>query len=190
MEVSRKTALEIFGLKEDFTKEQLKKEFTRLTKVVHPDKGGCANLFRFVTCCKEELLNPDSKEKKGHWIDLKTLKSYVYCGELNTLLKQYKIDTIYCDIRLSITPYRNEKYTTHMYHKLTYPFNCYQDIGNIRFSTTIKLPKEFDRFKKFKVKVEYKEETFEFVLSRKNPFYTYDNLGGNFFSYFFEFKFE
>ena len=57
MYVSRQMALEIFGLRENFTEEKFNKTFRRLAKIVHPDTGGDENLFKFIMCCKEALFD-------------------------------------------------------------------------------------------------------------------------------------
>lgn len=57
MDSFRQMALEIFGLRENFTREEVNKKFKRLSKIVHPDIGGDENLFKFIMFCKEVLLD-------------------------------------------------------------------------------------------------------------------------------------
>ena len=66
MRISRSMALEIFGLKEDFSESDLRREYRRLAKIVHPDTGGDEQLFKFVDSCKNVLINGENVSENAH----------------------------------------------------------------------------------------------------------------------------
>lgn len=90
MRVPRSTALEVFGLKENFSKEELKRKYRELVKIVHPDTGGDENLFKFIETCKNILINGEefketnNSKSNSYEIDLETLDLYYpeFIGEL------------------------------------------------------------------------------------------------------------
>lgn len=180
MEVSREIALEVFGLKDGFTQDELNKEFKRLSKVVHPDVGGSANLFKFIKSCKETLANASgsqteskTQEKKNGKerarINLSILYDDYY--DLGYYTSKYEITEIYSKARVYITPTRDKKESENISINLTQPFYEFRTLGFANFSTTVKLPERFQKFKKFNVRVEFNGETFKFKISRKNPFH-------------------
>ena len=60
MNISRDLALEIFGLKDDFSIQELNYAYRKLAKITHPDRGGDKNLFIFIKECKDILDNKPS----------------------------------------------------------------------------------------------------------------------------------
>lgn len=193
MEVQRETALEVFGLKEGFTQEELNKAFRKLSKVTHPDTGGDDNLFRFIMSCKETL----SKKSSTNNSKTQTQKGYTHQPKqeaynkksekeekniyLNTLYKiyrrlheytsEYDIIEILGSARVYITPCRKKKESKSFNIQLEQSFKEFQNLGFAKFATTIVLPETFRKFKYFDVRVEFMGDTFNFILSMKSPFH-------------------
>lgn len=180
MEISREIALEVFGLKDGFTQDELNKEFRKLSKLVHPDVGGSEGLFKFIKCCKENLVNnsasqverktqPPKKGKERARINLSILYDDYY--DLGYYTSKYEITEIYSKARVYITPTRDKKQSENISINLTQPFYEFRTLGFANFSATVTLPESFQKFKKFNVRVEFNGETFKFKISRKNPFH-------------------
>lgn len=183
MDVSRQIALEIFGLRENFTKEEFNKNFRRLSKIVHPDTGGDENLFKFIMCCKETLFNSSkaNDERQEHeepkkdskkelvYTDLSTLYDIYY--NLDSYLNKYNITEIRGIARIFIIPCRNKKYCKSTTINFSQSFSEFQKLGFANFSTTVKLPGNLKKFKKFKIRVDFMGETFKFKLKMNSPFH-------------------
>lgn len=188
MEVTWQTALEIFGLKEGFTKDELNKSFRRLSKVSHPDTGGDENLFRFIMSCKETLSKTNNSttqtekqqtqpqreetkkpEKEKVYVELTTLYDIFY--NLSKYTTEYDITDIRGVARVHITPCKNKKERRSINIEVQQYFKEFERLGFVNFATTLVLPETLKKFKKFNIQVEFMGKTFKFKLSMKNPFY-------------------
>lgn len=189
MDSFRQMALEIFGLRENFTREEVNKSFKRLSKIVHPDIGGDENLFKFIMFCKEVLLDnskindvkqtdekpktrqsKEDSKKESVYINLRDLY-YIY-NELYSHIKKCNIIEIRGTAQVFIIPCRNKKYRISKIIEFSQPFMEFLKLDFASFSTTVKLPENLKKFKKFKVRVEFMGQTFKFYLSMKNNFHT------------------
>jgi len=180
MDVSRQTALEIFGLSENFTPEEVENKFRKLSKIVHPDAGGDVNLFKFINRCRETLLDnvkasdarqaqEEPKNKISADINLSTLYDIYY--RLQSYMSIYDIIEIIGTARIFIMPCRNKKHCVTTIINFSQPFREFQELTFANFSTTVKLPEKLKKFKRFKIRVEFMGETFEFRLSMNSPFH-------------------
>lgn len=197
MNISRQLALEIFGLKENFTKEDVVRKFRGLSKIVHPDTGGDENLFKFIICCKETLLNnskannasqtyeppkPRESKKKSVFITLPDLYDFYYV--LDIYSKQYDIIEIRGKARIFITPYvilpfiTKQKYCESTIIKFSQPFSEFKELDFANFFATVKLSENLKKFQKFKIRVEFMGKTFNFKLTMNSPFHIvkYENI--------------
>lgn len=185
LKISRQTALEVFGLKEDFAKDELNQKFRKLSKLVHPDVGGDENLFKLIMCCKEVLLNdvgeqeethkeqktqktatPKKAEKEKTNISLNTLYNIYY--NLSENMRKYDIVYIYAMAKVYVIPTKKKSQCKSIDLELIQRFSNFLGSGYVNFSTTLKLP---TTLKKFKVRVEFMGETFKFRLSMKKPYH-------------------
>lgn len=164
MEISRKTALEVLGLNEGFSEEELTKAFRRLSKLVHPDMGGDAGLFKLIVCCKEKLSNnkqDDVKEndvspqpkknnncKKRGCIKLTTLYDIFYF--LSSYISEYDITEIIGIAKIYITK-RNKCQEMSIYFQQL--FRDFLELGFANFSATVVIPESLKNFKTLKVRV-------------------------------------
>ncbi len=188
MDVSRQTALEIFGLKENFSKEEVNKNFRRLSKIVHPDIGGDKNLFEFIMCCKDTLFDdskanesrkahgePKSKEsrkeykKESVYVNLSVLYDIYY--DLDEYTEKYDITEIRGIARIFIIPCRNKEFSESRTINFSQSFREFRELDFANFSSTVKLPEKLRKFKKFKIRVEFLGETFVFKLKMNKPFH-------------------
>ena len=177
MDVFRHIALEIFGLRENFTKEEVNENFKRLSAIVHPDAGGDERLYEFIVCCKEALLNNSKKnyarenasKKESVYVTLNTLYNIYY--DLGQYVSEYNITRIVGAVRIFVTPCRNKRYCESATMKLSMPFEMFNELNFAGFAVTIKLPEHLKAFKEFIVRVEFMGKTFEFKLSMDNPFH-------------------
>lgn len=189
MDVSRQVALEIFGLRKNFTKEEINKNFRRLSKIVHPDTGGDENLFKFIMCCKEILLdnskinnikkeekepkqseNRKGSNKKLAHININTLYDIYY--DLDSYTNKYDIIDIMGSARIFIIPCKKQKYCDSKTISFSQPFREFEELNFVCFSKVVKLPEDLKKFKKFKIRVEFFGETFEFKVKMNQPYYT------------------
>lgn len=181
MRVPRSTALEVFGLKENFSKEELKKEYKRLVKIVHPDVGGDENLFKFIGTCKNMLINNEDIQETSNYksnsyendtkfaeekfvIDLRKLDLYYpnFMGKI----KKYNIVEIKTSILICIQPIFRKDLEKNFVVQTRIPYNKFdKSSGILKFEQTIEIPKEMQKFRKFKVRVEFLEDTFKFKVS-------------------------
>lgn len=167
MDVTRKTALEIFGLSEGFTKEDVNRNFRRLSKIVHPDVGGDENLFKFIICCKEKLC--DKKDKKVMGVDLTIL--YKIYDDLDSYNIDYNQTYIFGGARIFITPCIRKNYMRNQIVELVQPFKQFKELNFVSFSATVKLPEELKNFNKFKICVNFMGKTYKFKLSMKKTYH-------------------
>lgn len=170
MRVPRNTALEVFGLKENFSKEELKREYKRLVKIVHPDVGGDENLFKFIETCKNMLINNEDIQETSNYksnsyeIDLEILDLYYpeFMGEI----KEYNIVEIKTSLLIYIQPILGKNLEKCFVVETRIPYNKFdKSSGILKFEQTIEIPKEMQKFRKFKVRVEFFEDTFKFKVS-------------------------
>lgn len=180
MRVPRNIALEVFGLKENFSKEELKREYKRLVKIVHPDTGGDENLFKFIENCKNILINGEkvqetnnhesnscknnTESEKEFSIDLEKLETYYPYGMEK--LKKYNITEIEIFLSIYIRPLFKKSLERHLVVRRGIPYSKFNSItGVLKFAQTIKIPKEMQKFKIFKVRVEFLDDTYKFKVS-------------------------
>lgn len=207
MYVSRELALEILGLGENFTQEEVNKNFRKLSKMIHPDLGGDENLFKFIMCCKEVLLynskinttqqthkasemqeNKKDSKKKSVYVNLSDL--YDIYDSLDDYIEEYDITDIKGIARIFIIPCKNKKYCESANIHFSQEFKEFEKLNFANFSTTVKLPENLKKFKKFKIRVEFMGETFEFTLSMKKPFHIVKYKKYSRFNSIIELKFE
>lgn len=181
MRVPRNTALEVFGLKENFSKEELKREYKRLVKIVHPDVGGDENLFKFIETCNNILINREDFQETNNnksnsyennagfaeekfVIDLKKLD--LYYPEFMGKIKKYNIIEIKTSILICIQPILGKNLEKCFVVETRIPYNKFdKSSGILKFEQTIEIPKEMQKFRRFKVRVEFLEDTFKFIVS-------------------------
>lgn len=148
MDISKELALELYGLKDNFTEDDLKQQFRRLSKITHPDTGGDANLFKFVTECRNVLMGKSKEQTKNHNsskaqsnssnnhnntqkakkekanVRLKTLYDIYY--DLDKYIDEYDIQKIHTEIEVTmISRNKNARKTSTVY--LSQAFNSFQD---------------------------------------------------------------
>jgi len=185
MKISRSLALEIFGLKEDFSESDLKKEYRRLVKIVHPDAGGDKKLFEFIDSCKNLLINGENvsentnetknhkansyknntkSEKENGFITLETLdKDYDYLGKYE---RKYNILEIRTSLLIYIRPRFRKSLEKCITVDIAIPYSQFNKIsGFVKFNQTIKIPAEMQKFRKCKVRVKFLNDTFKFNVS-------------------------
>lgn len=186
MVVPRSTALEIFGLKENFSESELKSAYRRLVKIVHPDAGGDAELFKFIEACKNLLVNGEStsqnatetnnQKSNSHQANTRPKKETVgvtlglldqeYPNNIGEYEQKYDIQTI----RASLLVYIRPKYRKNMEKcitvKATIPYSeLNKELNFVKFTQTIRIPEEMHKFRKFKVRIDFLNETFTFKVS-------------------------
>lgn len=185
MRILRSTALGIFGLKEDFSKSDLKREYKRLVKIVHPDTGGDERLFKFIDSCKNLLINGEDVsentyetnnhnanscknntkfEKKNVFITLETL------DEFYDYLERLERNCNFTEIRTSLLIYIRPIFRKNLEKCITVnaviPYSELNKTSDfIKFNQTIKIPTEMRKFRKFKVSVKFLYDTFEFNIA-------------------------
>lgn len=186
MRILRSTALEIFGLKEDFSESDLKREYRRLVKIVHPDIGGDEKLFKFIDSCMNLLINgenvsEDTTETNNHKsnsckdntksgkedaaINLEILdEEYPY------YLREYEEKYDILEIRASLLIYIQPRFKRNLQKcitvKVAIPYSeLNKDLDLVKFNQTIKIPTEMQKFRKFKVRVKFLNDTFNFNVS-------------------------
>ena len=192
--IPRSTALEVFGLKEDFSESDLKREYRRLVKIVHPDTGGDEQLFKFIDSCKNILINGEDisenvqetnnqnvhkksnhesnsysnntkSEKKDAVISLEVLDSD-YPNYIEKKEKEYNIVEIAISLVIYIQPRFRKKFEKCIIVKTVIPYsNFNKQLGIVKFNQTIKIPKEIQKFRRFKVRVKFLNDTFEFNVA-------------------------
>lgn len=186
----KKDLLEMFGLKEDFSKEELKQSYKRLVKIAHPDAGGDANLFKFITKCKELLLgdeigfefeedkskknpkdnNPKNykgnKKDKIYDIKFDILDAHYTACKLNEL-EEYNIENIYENIKVH---FKNLIGINEKFVNLTLKTPYINFIGNnfVEFTSDVIIPKEFKNSKFLKVNVFLLNKMDSFIISGSN----------------------
>ncbi len=187
MDVSRQTALEIFGLKDGCSEDDINKKYRTLSKVVHPDTGGDENLFLLLTTCKDTLLKPHSTaspttnssnakqtssapSKKTYYIDLTQLYDSYF--SLDELLSQFDITNIHGTARINISPCRQRNKRESSTVTIIQPFGEFRKLSFVLFKQNIILSEEFKKHTSFNVRVDFMGETFKFKLSKKKPFHT------------------
>ena len=186
MEISRVTALEIFGLKEDFSESDLKREYRRLAKIVHPDTGGDEKLFKFLETCKNVLItgenafentretsnhkpgpcNSNAKaEKVNAWIHLKDLVE-VYPDYLYKYEQMYNIFEIKASLLIYIQPRFRRNLEKCITLEAIIPYSeLNRSLDIVKFNVTIKIPKEMQKFRKFKVRIKFLNSDYVFNIS-------------------------
>lgn len=206
MEISRELALEIFGLKESFSQEELKKAYRRLSKITHPDSGGDENVFRLIGYCKETLENPNSNksknmhsntnsqktststsnstEKKRLYVSLPQLYDIHYdfmwkLDEFQDYIVKNNVAEIRSGISIYISPLFRKNITETMKYELNREMKQFLNSGFVQFTKTILIPERLKNYKKLRVHVEFMGETSYFIISCKknNCFVKY--LGDN-----------
>lgn len=201
MEISRSTALEIFGLKEGFSETDLKKQYRRLVKIVHPDTGGDEQLFKFIDSCKQLLANGDNTAKTTNGTNSKSntsnnsksnnesnnYKSNSYKNSsqpkkedarislelldeeypyVNEYEKKYNITQIYTTLLIYMQPRFRKKLKKCISENVAVPYSTFnKDGGYVKFDHTVKIPKELQKFNRFKISVKFLDKTFNFTLS-------------------------
>lgn len=185
MKISRSIALEIFGFKKDFSESDLKREYRRLVKIVHPDTGGDEKLFRFIDSCKNALINGEDvsddtqetnthktnshknttkSEKEEAFIYLDTLDDDYY--RINKHEEKFNIVEIRTSLIIYIQPRFRKNLEKCITIKITVPYSQFdKELGIVKINQTIKIPNEMQKFRKFKVRVEFLDDTFEFKVS-------------------------
>lgn len=182
-------ALEIFGLKEDFSKQDLQREYKRLVKIVHPDIGGDEKLFKFIDLCKNLLIkgedvsentyetnnhnansckNNAKSEKKNAFITLEGLEmcyDYLY-NNLEKYERNYNIVEIRTALFIHIRPRFRKNIEKCITVNVVIPYSEFNKTLNlVKFNQTIKIPTEMRKFRKFKVSVEFLQDTFNFNVA-------------------------
>ena len=184
MEISRQTALEILGLTDNFTTDELNKRYRELSKILHPDTGGDENLFKMLTCCKDVLTNHNSQSSSAKasthssaqesktlcYIDLKTLEDIYFT--LHEYRKNWDIIEVRSMARVHIAPRWKRKLGVSMNINLTQPFEEFQVASFVNFSETISIPESLKNFKNFNVQVEFMGKTYRFKMSDRKPIHT------------------
>lgn len=186
----KKDLLELFGLKEEFSEEELQKAYKRLAKIAHPDTGGDSNLFKFITKYKELLLGnetrfefkedkskknqkednsknyKENKRDKIYDIEFDKLDAHYITGTLNEL-KGYNIEYIYENINFKFKTLIgiNEKSVN-----LTLKTPYINFVGNnfVEFTSDVIVPKEFKNSKFLKVKVSLLGKKYSFTILNSN----------------------
>ena len=186
MRISRNTALEIFGLKENFSESDLKRQYRRLVKIVHPDTGGDENLFKFVDLCKNILINGEESSENIHETNNHKSNSYKndtkskkenarinleildaeYPDYLDEYEKRYNILEITTSLLIYIRPRFRKNLEKCITVRLEIPYSeLNKDLGFVKFNKTIKIPTEMQKFRKFNVRVIFLDDTFNFNVS-------------------------
>lgn len=203
MNISWDTALLVFGLKDNFTQNELKTRYRSLSKITHPDTGGDENLFKFITACKEVLENnkdtssnssnqkrdssytskQSSKETTN--IKLRTLYDIIY--DLNDYTDKYDIQIIHTQIDITVSSRRK---MNNMSVNLYKHFNDFIEAGFVKFPTTvIEVHEPLGYGKKLKVEVILFGEKYKFKITRKKKFHTLEYSRRNLTTFIpFEFK--
>lgn len=187
MRISRSIALEIFGLKADFSEADFKKAYRRLVKIVHPDTGGDEQLFKFISSCKNCLINGEDvseenttetnnhksnsyknntkTEKEKGFINLKHLDAD-YPDGIRKYEEKYNIVAIRTSLLIYIKPRFRKKLEKCITVGVVIPYSeLNKDLDLVKFNQTIKIPTEMQKFRKFKVCVKFLDDTFEFNVS-------------------------
>lgn len=180
MEVSRQLALQIFGLENNFTQDELNKRFINLCNLLHPDNGGDEKLFEFVKTCMNtlennctQILNKNTTDKNVGSVYLLTLYEHPHRRkELNEYASKYDILYIWCAAKISIIPCKNKKLQEIIFYEMAQDYKEFKLMGFLNFRAQIQMPEAFMKFKTFNVRVEFMEETYEFNLSMKKPYHT------------------
>lgn len=185
MKISRNTALEIFDLKEGFTKEALKRSYRRLAKIVHPDSGGDPKLFILVETCKQILEGKIDQENTESGEDISRKKQNrrqdnrergnirVSMMEeeydfLEIYERRYNILDIEATVIVYIYPYLRNNLLKSYTILMTVPYRSFKDLGFVHLSKTIEIPQEIRYFRNFKIRVEFLGDTYSFnKVSRK-----------------------
>lgn len=179
MKISRQTAMEVFGLNNDYTHEELNQKFKNLCKIVHPDTGGDENLFKFVMCCKEELLSNNTNEilefksanqatpVEKEQVDVNLGRLYEIYPRLHYYTKIYDIHDIFTMAKIYISPLKNKEDIYCFEASAEQSFSEFQKLGFATFSSTVLIPKKFFKFKCFNVRVEFLGQSFKFKISKR-----------------------
>jgi len=178
MEVTRQTALEIFGLTENFTKEEVSKNFNNFSKLVHPEIGGDENLFKFIMCCKDVLLDSlnsnnttptceESKNKESGYINLSDLYDIYY--DLDEYMNKSHITDVKGIAQVLFIPSNNKKYRECTIIEFSQSFGEFKRLDLAIFFAKVKLPENLKQFKEFLINVEFLGDTFIFKLTMDNP---------------------
>ena len=181
MNISRDTALEIMGLDENFSDSDLKKAYRRLAKIMHPDTGGDKKLFELLELCKNvitcgEESNKESQksdfkkpstspQKENVYITLETLDND-YPHYIKYHERKYNIVEIHMSLLIYIRPKFRKSLEKCIIVKSYVPYWEFdQNLGVVKFNHTITIPEELQKFKKFKVRAEFLNKSYNFSAS-------------------------
>lgn len=183
MDISRKLALEIFGLQDGkYTEKDLSDAYRKLAKVTHPDSGGETVLFRFVQECKEILekgvsTSTDSNHKKyrssGYTkqdtreegnLSLEFVNQYFLM--LHTIVQKYRINLIIASAKVCIYPIFRKSKQICLTISPTITFDEFLRVADKNFYDIITLPENFEKIKRFKVHVEFLGKPYKFLVKR------------------------
>lgn len=188
MNIPRSTALEIFGLKENFSESDLKREYRRLVKIIHPDTGGDEKLFKFIDECKKLLMNDEHSSEKNsetgnHNVSYNKNTTYPKKEEAYITLEcldddynfisryesQYNITEIRASLLIYIRPIFRKNLEQCINVSVSFPYSKFnKSAGFVKFNQTIKIPSEMQKFRKFKVRIKFLGDTFKFIVCDGN----------------------
>ena len=165
MNISRNTALEILGLKEGFSEEELRKQYRKLVKIVHPDNGGDKTLFELIVLCKNTLQSTENALKNSQYETTQETKNYKTSGNLYMYERKYNI----VEIKASLIVFIRPKYKKNLQKCYTIfstiSYKSFKQLGIVKISETVRIPEEMKKFRKFSIRVEFLGDTFKFNVS-------------------------
>ena len=179
MNISRNTALEILGLKEGFSEEELRKQYRKLVKIVHPDNGGDKTLFELIVLCKNTLQSTENALKNSQYETTQETKNYktrdnfyIRLEELEDMydyLYMYERKYNIVEIKASIIVFIRPKYKKNLQKCYTIfstiSYKSFKQLGIVKISETVRIPEEMKKFRKFSIRVEFLGDTFKFNVS-------------------------
>jgi len=149
--------------------------------MTHPDNGGCTNVFSFMTSCRDPLANPtldvetsqsqqtvspSNHKKKPSTISLPTLYDiffslYRYEGE-------YNITKITASAKVTMYPLFRKKLHQQFSVDVSVPFADFKKSAFVNLSGDIFFPENFNKFRIFRIRVEFLGDTHKFVVSNNS----------------------
>lgn len=182
MDISLNIALSIFGLDEKYSQSEINSAYRKLAKITHPDTGGDKNLFLFIKECKQLLeknitinnfsfkTGTNSNPTPQNTVNSANIELNLLYEEYNLLekyMKDYNIKNIVSNMYVSVRPIFKKSLTRWKNYSLQYPFEYFlaSKQKEILFKETIYFPKEFEKYKFFKVFIQIEEKKYHFFIS-------------------------
>lgn len=180
MDISRKLALEIFGLQDGkYTECDLNSAYRKLSKIAHPDSGGNSTLFIFITECRNMLLVQPSQEKhenaeKKPTANKKTRKKIVRDISLFDLVSfmndhfyledNVLLNSVFLLVRVSVSPIlrRNLNKDYDFCIKSNIADFIRNDLKLVTFNQNVSLSEEHCKYRFFKVTVYAGQKKFKY----------------------------